>query len=124
MKKIVKTITIILEILIFILLIDTVQAKVFDNKPLLKIVEDYNGGNLYQKHKGILVDTYVFTDGNQETVFKWETSREAKSWLTGKSKVYFNLVLFYLTLNIHGKEYTEKAFISMNKQKADWLKIN
>ena len=78
-EKIVKTITIILGILIFILLIDTLQAKVFDNKPLLKIFEDYNGGNLYQKHKGILVDTYVFTDGNQETVFKWETSREAKS---------------------------------------------
>ena len=43
----------------------------------IKIVEDYNGGDLYQKHlyqkhKGILVDTYVYSDGSQVTAFKWE----------------------------------------------------
>ena len=43
----------------------------------IKIVEDYNGGDLYQKHlyqkhKGILVDTYVYGDGSQVTAFKWE----------------------------------------------------
>ena len=60
-----------------IVLIDTAQAKIFNNKPVIKIVEDYNGGDLYQKHlyqkhKGILVDTYVYSDGSQVTAFKWE----------------------------------------------------
>lgn len=72
MKKGIRIILIILGILIVIVLMDTIQAKTFDNKPIIKIVEDYNGGDLYQKHKGILVDTYVFTDGTEETVFKWE----------------------------------------------------
>ncbi len=72
MKKSAKIIVIILGVLILLLLIDTAQAKVFDNKPIIKVVEDYNGGNLYQKHRGVLVDTYVYTDGEQKTVFKWE----------------------------------------------------
>lgn len=72
MNKNVKIILIVLGILIGIVLVDTLQAKFFDNKPILKIVENYNGGNLYQKHKGVLVYTYVYTDGKKETVFKWE----------------------------------------------------
>ncbi len=72
MKKNVKIILIVLGILIGIVLVDTLQAKFFDNKPILKIVEDYNGGDLYQKHKGVLVNTYIYTDGKKETVFKWE----------------------------------------------------
>ncbi len=72
MKKNVKIILIVLGILIGIVLVDTLQAKFFDNKPILKIVEDYNGGDLYQKHKGVLVNTYIYTDGKTETVFKWE----------------------------------------------------
>ncbi len=72
MKKNVKTILIVLGALISLVSIDTIQTKLFNNKPILKIVEDYNGGDLYQKHKGVLVDTYVFTDGTQEAVFKWK----------------------------------------------------
>lgn len=72
MKKSVKIILIILGVLVGIVLIDTIQAKVFDNNPILKIVENYNGGELYQKHKGIMVDTYIRTDGTKTTIFKWE----------------------------------------------------
>lgn len=72
MKKSVKIILIVLSILIVIILLDTIQAKIFNNKPILKVVEDYNGGDLYQKHKGILVDTYIHTDNSKKTVFKWE----------------------------------------------------
>lgn len=74
MKKNIKIILIVLSVLVGIILLDTLQAKAFNNKPIIKIVEDYNGGNLYQKHKGILVDTYVYTDGSQKTYYKW-TSR-------------------------------------------------
>lgn len=72
MKKNVKIILIVLGILIGVVLIDTIQAKAFNNKPVLKIVENYNGGTLYQKHKGIFVDTYVFTNETKTTIFKWE----------------------------------------------------
>lgn len=49
--KIKRTILIIL-VVISIVLIDTVQAKIFNNRPVISIVEDYNGGDLYQKVKG------------------------------------------------------------------------
>ena len=58
--KIKRTILIILVVL-SIVLIDTVQAKIFNNRPVISIVEDYNGGDLYQKSKGLLVDTYIYT---------------------------------------------------------------
>ena len=72
MRKGTKTILIILISIIGIILIDTIQAKIFNNKPILKIVENYNGGNLYQKNIGIIVDNYIYTDGNSKTFFKWE----------------------------------------------------
>lgn len=71
MKKIVKIILITVFILVSVIAVDTLQAKVFDNKPIIKIIEDYNDGNLYQIHKGILVDTYIYVDGSQKTYFKW-----------------------------------------------------
>lgn len=72
MKKKFKIIFIALSVVLCIVLLDTMQSKIFNNKPVLKIVDDYNGGILYQKHKGILVDTYVFTNNSKKTVFKWE----------------------------------------------------
>ena len=68
----IKRIIVILFILLAFLIIDSAQAKIFNNRPILKVVEDYNGGNLYQKDKGIFVYTYIFTDGTQKTVFRWE----------------------------------------------------
>lgn len=72
MKKSVKVIIIVLAVLIGILIVDTIQAKLFNNKPILKIVEYYNGGNIYQKDKSILVDTITCTNGDKHTIFKWE----------------------------------------------------
>ena len=72
MSKCIKIfVIVILAVLVFVLT-DSIQAKLFNNRPILKLVEDYNGGNLYQKDKGILVYTYVYTDGTQKTVFRWE----------------------------------------------------
>ena len=72
MKKSLMCAFIALIVLFGIVMIDTIQAKLFNNVPIIKIVEDYNGGNLYQNHKGIFVDTYIFTDGSKKTFFKWE----------------------------------------------------
>ena len=72
MKKGIKIFLIIFVILVIAILVDTIQAKVFDNRPLIKITESYNGGNVYQKDNGIFVYTYVFTNGEKVTVFRWE----------------------------------------------------
>ncbi len=72
MKKIVKFIGILIIIAVVVILVDTIQAKVFDNSPILKVTENNDGGSLDRIDKGILVDTYVFTDGEKHTVFKWE----------------------------------------------------
>ncbi len=72
MKKGIKIFLIIFVILVIAILADTIQAKVFDNRPFIKITENYDGGNVYQKDKGIFVYTYVFTNGEKVTVFRWE----------------------------------------------------
>lgn len=72
MKKSIKIILIILVFLISALLIDTLQAKLFNNRPIFKITKDYNEENVYQKDKGIFVYTYIYKDGSKKTVFKWE----------------------------------------------------
>ena len=59
MKKSVKVFLIIFIILVIVILIDAIQAKIFDNRPFIKITENYNGVNLYQKDKGIFVYSYT-----------------------------------------------------------------
>ena len=72
MKKIIKITLIVLGILIVVILFDTLQAKLFNNSPFIKVTENYNGVNLLKRDKGILVYTYVFTDGEKVTVYRWE----------------------------------------------------
>ena len=55
MKKYIKIFLIIILILTICVLIDTIQAKVFNNRPILKITQEYNEGNVYQRDKGIFV---------------------------------------------------------------------
>ena len=70
MKRIIKNICIGLLVFVFIIIIDSVQAMWLNNSPLIKIREDYNGGNLYCVDRGILVDTYYGTNGKRDTVIK------------------------------------------------------
>ena len=72
MKKSIKIIFIIFAILVIFIIIDTIQAKIFDNNPLIKIRDNCDGGNVDYIDKGIFVDTYVFTYGEKVTVYKWE----------------------------------------------------
>lgn len=78
MKKSIRIILTIIVVVLIILLGDTIQAKAFNNRPIIKFTEDFNGGDLYQKDKGIFVYTYIYTDGTRKTVFKWENN-ESKS---------------------------------------------
>lgn len=70
MKNSIKTIVIVLGILMVFVFIDTIQAFCFDNSPVLKIREYYNGGDLNYKDKGLFIDTYCGTNGNKDTVIK------------------------------------------------------
>jgi len=70
MKRIIKNICIGLCIFIFIIIIDSIQAMWLNNSPLIKIREDYNGGDLYCVDRGILVDTYYGTNGKKDAVIK------------------------------------------------------
>ena len=65
-----KKILIIISIILGIIILDSVQAFVFDNNPIIKIKEYYNGGDLNYKSKGLLVDTINCTNGNKDTVLK------------------------------------------------------
>ena len=64
MKKYIKKILIILSIVVCIILLDGVQALVFDNNPIIGI--QTRG----MKKEGILVDTYHCGNGKHDTVIK------------------------------------------------------
>ena len=72
MKKGIKIFLIIFVVLVIVVLVDTIQAKVFDNSALIKIRYNLDGGNVDYVDKGIFVYTYVFTNGEKVTVFRWE----------------------------------------------------
>lgn len=70
MKQSIKKILIVIGVIIGIILLDSIQALVFDNNPIIKIKEYYNGGDLNYKSKVILVDTYNCTNGKKDTKLK------------------------------------------------------
>ena len=70
MKKSLKITLIILGVLVGIIVLDTLQAKIFDNSPLLKIREVYHGGDIYYIDKGLFVNHYRCNDDEKVTTWK------------------------------------------------------
>lgn len=93
MKSKVKIILIAICILIGIILLDTIQAVIFNNNPILKIREDYNGGSLYYIDKGILVKAYQYTDGKKDVVFRWEKYSPYENDITQEQAYFFGKVI-------------------------------
>lgn len=93
MKSKVKIILIVICILIGIILLDTIQAVIFNNNPILKIREDYNGGSLYYIDKGILVKAYQYTDGKKDVVFRWEKYSPYENDITQEQAYFFGKVI-------------------------------
>lgn len=58
--------------LIFLIIIDISQALIFQNSPVLKIREHFDGGALYYKDKGLITYTYNCIGEKRKTVLKWE----------------------------------------------------
>ena len=67
MKKVFKIILIVLLFLMLIIVIDTIQAKVFDNSPILNVKEKFND---YYINKGIFVNYYHCSNDEQKTTWK------------------------------------------------------
>ena len=65
-----KKILIVIVVIVGIVLVDSIQALVYDTNPIIKIKEYYNGGDLNYKSKGLLVDTINCSNGNRDTVIK------------------------------------------------------
>lgn len=72
MNKKLKMVLVTLVILIGIVLLDTFQAKIFNNSPIIKITKTYSEN--YKKDIGILVETKIYKGVSKKTLFKWETT--------------------------------------------------
>ena len=68
MKK--KIIIITLYSIIGLIFLDFVVALLFNNSPIIKIRDYYNGGSTVYKDKGIFTNTYKCSDGKTKTVLK------------------------------------------------------
>ena len=145
--KVIKIILMILAVFLIAILIDTVQAKIFNNRPIIRITKKYNGGNLYQKDNGALVYTYVFSDGTKKTVFRWEkyappldlqknntnsvdTASKENNDKNEVDEIMENVTS--ISVSINGKKYnatienneTAKTFISMLPQEFNMKELN
>ena len=72
MKKVFKILLIVIVFILAFFTIDIIQARVFDNSPLIKITKNMDGGNLDQLDVGVFTKTYYCLNGTQKTIFKWE----------------------------------------------------
>ncbi len=72
MKKIIKRILLIIAVLFSIILIDTLQAKIFNNSPIIHVREYFNGGGaLDYVDYGIFVAYYKYANGKGITRYVW-----------------------------------------------------
>ena len=70
MKKGLKITLIVLVVMVGVVLLDTLQAKIFDNSPLLKIRENLDGGSTDYIDKGLLVNYYHCNNSEKATTWK------------------------------------------------------
>lgn len=70
MKKGLKITLIILEVIVGIIILDTIQALIFNNSPIIKIRENNDGGSTDYINKGIFVNHYYCVNKEENTVFK------------------------------------------------------
>ncbi len=77
MKKSLKITLIVLGVLIGIIFLDTLQAKIFNNSPLLKMRDNLDGVNLDYVDKGLFVNYYHCN--NSEKVTTWKNTKFACS---------------------------------------------
>ena len=141
MKKVIKIILIIFVIFFTVILIDTAQAKILDNSPIIKIRYNRDGGNVDYVDKGILTYTYVFTNGEKVTVFRWkkyapyteiskdvdlqEESKENDTEGDNNMSFNINVVIGDKTYNaVLEENNTTQYFMNMLPQKYNMSELN
>lgn len=72
MKKSIKIIFIIFVFSFCVVLLDTLQAKVFNKAPFFKIRRVDNDGIISYVDESIFVKSYQYVNGNKDVVFRWE----------------------------------------------------
>lgn len=65
-----KKILVIVAIIVGIIFLDSLQAFIFNNNPLLSIKKYQNGGDLNYISKGLLIDTYNCSNGKKDATIK------------------------------------------------------
>ncbi len=70
MKKSLKITIIVIGVLVGVIILDTAQAIIFNNSPIIRITKTYS--NFHKKNIGILVETDIYDGVTQITRFKWE----------------------------------------------------
>ena len=73
MEKIIKKILIVIAIVIAVILLDTMQALIFNNSPIIH-TRRYREDDIDIIHyvdRGIFADHYVYRDGRSKTLSKW-----------------------------------------------------
>ena len=81
MKKGIKIILEVVFLVLILVLLDSVQAKIFNTRPIIRVKENVDGGLVDYVNKGLLVKNYVCTDGTDKTVFlnkKYDCSDSVK----------------------------------------------
>ena len=72
MKKEIKIFLIILGFLLGVTILDTLQAKILVNSPIMHIRKYYDKGEINYIDKGLLIDYYKYTNGKERVLFVWE----------------------------------------------------
>ncbi len=85
MKKSLKITLIVLGVLSSGIALDTIQAKIFDNSPLLRVRENFNDNSTYYIDKGIFVNHYHCN--NNEKVTTWKGTKFACSVKESKKEI-------------------------------------
>ena len=85
MKKGLKIILIVLGVLAGIVLLDTLQAKIFDNSPFIKIRKNFKDGYVQYMDKGLLVNHYHCN--NNERITTWKFTKFACSIAENKKEI-------------------------------------
>lgn len=106
MKKCIKVILIMIVILVGVVLLDTLQAVVFNNRPFISEKEYYDYDNWIAK--GILINTYHCLDENNTLMMEYKLK-------TTKYMCPIKLNDFELSINVHGDTERKKIFVGNYK---------
>ncbi len=138
MKKSIKIILIVLAVLVIVILADTIQAKLFDNRPIIRITENYNGGIALKRDKGIFVYTYILKNKEKVCVYRWEKyapPEEVAENIQANNKSEEENIMENITsinVSINNQKYnvtienneTAKQFISLLPQEFSMEELN